>query len=208
MVLLANLAGDFRLALQYNYVKTTGSLGLSVVLKRSFRMRFLFRSLLIIGLSLGCLSSLASIAQAQIVAIGASNVAGRGVSSSEAWPAQLEGMLSARGLKAHIINAGISGDTNAGMLARLDSAVPDGTGIVLLNEYGGDWNARRKGQGDQRAELADIEARLGGRGIRIIPMWWNKALRKYLQPDGIHFTPEGHRLVAEKMLPPVVNALR
>jgi acyl-CoA thioesterase-1 len=170
-------------------------------------MRILSRSLLIVGLSFGCLFSFGASARAQIVAIGASNVAGRGVSSSEAWPAQLEGMLSARGLKAHVANAGISGDTNAGMLARLDSAVPEGTKIVLLDEYGGGWNARRKGQGDQKAELVAIEARLRKRGVRIIPMWWNKSLRNYLQPDGIHFTPAGHRLVAEKMLPPVVRAL-
>ena len=143
---------------------------------------------------------LADTAFAQIVAIGASNVAGRGVSSSDAWPAQLEGMLAAKGRSVHV--------TNAGMLARLDSAVPEGTKIVLLDEYGGGWNARRKGQGDQTAELAAIKARLRGRGIRIIPMWWNGALRNYLQPDGIHFTPEGHRLVATKMLPSVSGAIR
>jgi acyl-CoA thioesterase-1 len=170
-------------------------------------MRFLSRSLVIVGLSFGVLFSFGAAAHAQIVAIGASNVAGRGVSRSEAWPAQLEGMLAARGLKAHVANAGISSDTNAGMLARLDSDVPEGTKIVLLDEYGGGWNARRKGQGDQTAELADIEARLRSRGIRIIPMWWNKMLRNYLQPDGIHFTPAGHKLVAEKMLPSVVSAL-
>ena len=150
----------------------------------------------------------ADIAQAQIVAIGASNVAGRGISSSDAWPAQLEGMLAAKGRKVHVTNAGINGDTNAGMLARLDSAVPQGTKIVLLDRYGGGWNARRRGMGDQNAELAGIEARLRSRGIRIIPMWWNAALRQYLQPDGIHFTPEGHRLEASKMLPLVMNALR
>src|ERR1700744_651513 len=135
-------------------------------------MRVLLRSLRIVGLSLVALAVLGTAARAQIVAIGASNVAGRGVSSSEAWPAQLEGMLAARGLNARVINAGISGDTNAGMLARLDSAIPEGTKIVLLDEYGGGWNARRKGQGDQRAELTDIEARLRSRHIRIIPMWW------------------------------------
>ena len=150
----------------------------------------------------------ADIAQAQIVAIGASNVAGRGVSSSDAWPAQLEGMLAAKGRKVHVTNAGINGDTNAGMLARLDSAVPQGTKIVLLDRYGGGWNARRRGMGDQNAELAGIEARLRSRGIRIIPMWWNAALRQYLQPDGIHFTAEGHRLVATRMLPSVVGSVR
>jgi len=149
----------------------------------------------------------ADIAQAQIVAIGASNVAGRGVSSSDAWPAQLEGMLIAKGRNVHVTNAGISGDTNAGMLARLDSAVPQGTKVVLLDRLGGGWNGRRLGQGSQNAELAAIEARLRSRGIRVIPMWWNAALRQYLQPDGIHFTAAGHRLVATSMLPSVLGAI-
>jgi acyl-CoA thioesterase-1 len=110
-------------------------------------------------------------AQAQIVAIGASNVAGRGVSSSDAWPAQLERMLAAKGRRVHVTNAGINGDTNAGMLARLDSAVPQGTRLVLLDKYGGGWNGRRLGQGSQSAELAAIFAaaasglyRCGGAG--------------------------------------------
>jgi len=153
------------------------------------------------------LPGFADAARAQIVAIGASNVAGRGVASSEAWPAQLEGMLAARGRHVHVTNAGISGDTNAGMLARIDSAVPEGTRLVLLDKFGGGWNARRKGQGDQKAELAAIEARLRSRGIKIIPMWWSTALRQYVQPDGIHFTPEGHRLVATKMLASVVSII-
>jgi acyl-CoA thioesterase-1 len=164
--------------------------------------------LLVVGLLAASLPGLADTARAQIVAIGASNVAGRGVASSDAWPAQLEGMLAAKGRNVHVTNAGISGDTNAGMLARLDSAVPDGTKIVLLDEYGGGWNARRKGQGDQTAELAAIKVRLRGRGTRIIPMWWNSALRGYLQPDGIHFTPDGHRLVATRMLPSVAAAIQ
>jgi len=171
-------------------------------------MIFPKRLVLVLVLLAASLPGLTDTASAQIVAIGASNVAGRGVSSSDAWPAQLESMLAAKGRNVHVTNAGISGDTNAGMLARLDSAVPEGTKIVLLDEYGGGWNARRKGQGDQTAELAAIKARLRGRGIRIIPMWWNGALRNYLQPDGIHFTPEGHRLVATRMLPSVSGAIR
>lgn len=167
-------------------------------------MIYLARSLLIAGL----LAAMTFCAQAQIVAIGASNVAGRGVSPSDAWPAQLEGMLATKGRSVHVTNAGINGDTNSGMLARLDSAVPAGTKIVLLDKYGGGWNGRRLGRGTQSAELATIETRLRGRGIRVIPMWWNGALRKYLQTDGIHFTVEGHRLVASNMLPAVMAAAR
>jgi acyl-CoA thioesterase-1 len=117
-------------------------------------------------------------------------------------------MLAAKGRRVQITNAGISGDTNAGMLARLDSAIPAGTKIVLLDRFGGGWNARRRGQGDQNAELAAIEARLRSRGIRVIPMWWSASLRNYLQADHIHFTVEGHRLVAAHMLPSVMGAMR
>ena len=170
-------------------------------------MGFIARLFLVAGFLFATMLCSGATAQAQIVAIGASNVAGKGVSSSDAWPAQLEGMLAAKGRNVHVTNAGISGDTNAGMLARLDSAVPEGTKIVLLDQYGGGWNARRLGKGDQSAELAAIQARLRSRGIRVIPMWWNPVLRSYLQPDGIHFTAEGHRLVASKMLPSVMGAV-
>jgi acyl-CoA thioesterase-1 len=94
------------------------------------------------------------------------------------------------------------------MLGRLDSAVPQGTRVVLLDRLGGGWNGRRLGQGSQPAELAAIEARLRQRGIRVIPMWWGAELRQYLQPDHIHFTPEGHRIVAAHMLPSVLGAVR
>jgi hypothetical protein len=92
-------------------------------------------------------------ALAQIVALGASNVAGRGVRSSEAFPAQLERMLAAKGYNVHVANAGVNGDTNSGMLARLDQAVPDGTRIVLLGTRGGSFNASRLGQGTRRESL-------------------------------------------------------
>jgi acyl-CoA thioesterase-1 len=161
------------------------------------------RLLLFLGALSTSLLAVAETAGAQIVAIGASDVAGRGVGNSEAWPAQLEAMLAARGRNVHVMNAGISGDTNAGMLARLDTAVPGGTKVVLLDKLGGGWNARRKGQGDQRAELVAIETRLHNRGIIVIPMWWNTALRRYMQPDGTHFTPEGTVLSQPKCCQPL-----
>jgi acyl-CoA thioesterase-1 len=106
------------------------------------------RVFLFAGLLFALVLCLAAAARAQIVGLGASNVAGRGVSSSEAFPAQLERMLAARGYNVQIANAGVSGDTNVGMLGRLDQVVPDGTRIVLLGAIGGTFNARRLGQGD------------------------------------------------------------
>jgi acyl-CoA thioesterase-1 len=162
-----------------------------------------------IFLILGLLSAMAcccgSIAQAQIVALGASNVAGRGLGSSEAFPAQLERMLAAKGFHVQVTNAGVSGDTNPGMLARVDQAVPDGTRIVLLDAIGGTFNARRLGLGDQKSEYAAIVAKLRGRGIKIIPVTGHGIGRQYLQADGIHLSAEGHMLLAA--LPSVIRAL-
>ena len=68
---------------------------------------------------------------AQIVAFGASNVAGAGVEASQAWPAQLEALLQAKGYHVHVLNAGITGDTTGNMLKRVDSSIPNGTKIDL-----------------------------------------------------------------------------
>ena len=71
-----------------------------------------------------CVSAISAsrAASVNIVALGASNTAGKGVGSGEAFPAQLEAMLRAKGYDAHVTNAGVSGDTTAGMLARLNSS--------------------------------------------------------------------------------------
>jgi acyl-CoA thioesterase I len=139
-------------------------------------------------------------ARAQIVALGASNTAGRGVGASEAFPAQLEAMLREKGRNMRVANAGISGDTTAGMLARLSGAIPAGTKIVIL-QFGG--NDARKGRTDRAANVAQIEGQLKARGIRFIEAdgFVRAALQAGLrQPDGQHLTVEGHRQVAATLL--------
>jgi acyl-CoA thioesterase-1 len=139
---------------------------------------------------------------ATVVALGASNTAGKGVSQSEAYPAQLEGMLRARGLDVNVINAGISGDTTGGMLARLDSAVPKGTRVVILQPGGNDM---RKGQANMTGE---IQSRLRTMGVKVV-MCPNGMLRgKPRQVDGMHLTPEGYRMLAQQLAGPVAGALR
>jgi len=139
---------------------------------------------------------------ATVVALGASNTAGKGVSQSEAYPAQLEGMLRARGLDVNVVNAGISGDTTGGMLARLDSAVPKGTRVVILQPGGNDM---RKGQSNMTGE---IQSRLRAMGVKVV-MCPNAMLRgKPRQVDGQHLTPEGYRMLAQQLAGPVASALR
>ena len=71
---------------------------------------------------------------ATVVALGASNTYGKGVARNEAFPAQLEAILRAKGLNVNVINAGINGDTTEGMLQRLDSVVPNGTKAIRHNK--------------------------------------------------------------------------
>jgi acyl-CoA thioesterase-1 len=67
-----------------------------------------------------------------IVAFGDSLTAGYGLAANEAFPAQLQRALEAKGMAATVVNAGVSGDTTAGGLSRLDWSVPDGTDAVIL----------------------------------------------------------------------------
>jgi acyl-CoA thioesterase-1 len=67
-----------------------------------------------------------------IVAFGDSLTAGYGLAAGEAFPAQLQRALEAKGVAATVVNAGVSGDTTTGGLSRLDWSVPDGTDAVIL----------------------------------------------------------------------------
>ena len=112
------------------------------------------------------------------------------------------------------MNAGLNGDTTAGMLARLDSAVPNGTRVVILQAGGNDFVRRRGALGggsEARAEnVEQIVSRLRSRGVQVI-MLENQTLgavpAQYHQPDGQHLTPEGYRLLASWLLPQVAPAL-
>src|SRR6185295_20195394 len=82
--------------------------------------------------------AVATSADAQIVVLGASSTAGYGVGAAAAYPAQLQEILRTKGRPMSVTAAGVSGDTTAGMLARLSSAVPPGTRIVILQIAGND----------------------------------------------------------------------
>lgn len=74
-------------------------------------------------------------AQAQpvtIVAFGDSLTAGYGLPGPDAFPAKLAAALKAKGENVEIANAGVSGDTATGGLARVEWSVPDGTDAVIL----------------------------------------------------------------------------
>jgi acyl-CoA thioesterase-1 len=164
-----------------------------------------------------CLLSLllpaaAQAASVHIVALGASNTFGHGrgrtnggVEPSQAYPAQLEAMLRARGVDAHVVNAGIPGDTTSGMLGRLGSAVPDGTQIVILQPGGND---SRRGQGASSAgNVAAIQQQLAARHIKVI-ITGMPAPASTRDPDGQHFNSQGHAAVAASLVPRVMSVMR
>ncbi len=68
----------------------------------------------------------------RIIALGDSLTAGYGVAPAEAFPAQLQAALTARGHDVEIVNAGVSGDTVGGGLERLDWAVGDDADAVIV----------------------------------------------------------------------------
>lgn len=143
---------------------------------------------------------------ATVLALGASNTYGKGVSRGEDYPAQLQAMLAAKGNSARVVNAGINGDTVVGMAARLDGALTSDTRVVIFQPGGND---ARKGvsAADTAAATAQIEAKLRARNIRMVTMP-NSMLRPHPhQADGQHLTPEGYRGLAAAILPQVVSAL-
>ncbi len=172
-------------------------------------MRSIISVLLFCGIA--CLAASGPARAQTIVALGASNTEGRGrghtnmgVPREQAYPAQLERLLRARGVNARVINAGIAGDTTGGMLARLDSAVPNGTRLLILQPGGND--ARRGAGGNEQANIAEIRRRMQARGIPVIVLHpFGAGIGQYRLADGQHFSAEGHAAVAERLLPRVLQ---
>ena len=74
----------------------------------------------------------------RLLILGDSLTAGYGLTSSEAFPVQLEKALQQSGYDITVINAGVSGDTSAGGLARLEWALADDPQIVIVELGGND----------------------------------------------------------------------
>lgn len=166
------------------------------------RSRWVFASR-IASVLLIALLAIRSADAATIVALGASNTFGKGVARSQAYPAQLQ--VRARGYNVRVINAGVNGDTTGGMPSRLDRTVPAGTNVVMLQPGGND---RRTGSGDERANnILAIQNRPAGRGAKVIIVENNILSGLPHQPDGVHLTPEGYRMLAETLAAQVAPAI-
>jgi acyl-CoA thioesterase I len=103
----------------------------------------------------------------KIVALGDSLTAGLGLPEKDGFVPRLQAALVAKGVSAIVVNAGVSGDTASGGLARLDWSVPDGTDAVILELGANDMLRGIKPQVTREA-LDAILRRLTERHIAVL----------------------------------------
>jgi acyl-CoA thioesterase-1 len=171
-----------------------------------------------------------------IVVLGDSLAAGLGLAETEAFPAVVESLLRRSGREVEVVNAGVSGDTTAGGLSRIDWVLKQQPGVLVVELGGNDAlrgqplantesNLRqiiRRGR-DAGAEVlllgmdvpsnygpdyaggfADMYLRIAEQeGVTLVPGFVREvgADPSLMQPDGLHPTAEGQRLLAETLLP-------
>jgi acyl-CoA thioesterase-1 len=184
----------------------------------------------------------------RVVCLGTSLTAGFGLDPEQVWPAILQMKVDAAGLRYRVVNAGVSGETSAGALRRIDWLLREPVAVLIVETGANDGlrgqppeatRANIRGIFDRalrqapppRLVLAGMEAppNLGAdytRRFRAVFPELAKEYRAALLPfllegvagvprlnqaDGIHPTPEGHRLVAENVwraVKPVLEAGR
>jgi acyl-CoA thioesterase-1 len=170
------------------------------------------------------------------VFLGDSLTAGYGLGAAQAFPALAGDVLKREGLPVHVVNAGVSGDTTAGGLRRLDWLLRQSPDVLVVGLGGNDGlrglepraseenlrvivrKAREAGASvlllgmlippnygpEYTRQFREIYPRLAGEfGVPLVPfvlegVGGDPDLN---QPDGIHPTAEGHRVVAENVLP-------
>jgi acyl-CoA thioesterase-1 len=178
-----------------------------------------------------------------IVAFGDSLTAGQGVGPEQSYPALLASKLRTEGYSYRVVNAGVSGDTTAGGLRRVDWALKSKPDIVLL-ELGVNDAFRGQELDRVRANLDALVTRFEAAGARVLllgmrlppnygadyagrfekiyaevaerrkvalmPFFLDGvgAVARLNQPDGIHPTAEGYRIVVERLWPFLEPMLR
>lgn len=137
----------------------------------SFKRKISFKRLNAAGLVLfvtlcGAISSVRA-ETFTIVGFGDSLMAGFGLGPGDGFTDKLQLALRAKGHDVTVANAGVSGDTSSGGLARLDWSVPDGTRLVIL-ELGANDMLRGVSPSITEKNLDDMLAKLKARKIAVL----------------------------------------
>jgi acyl-CoA thioesterase-1 len=103
----------------------------------------------------------------KIVAFGDSLTSGHLLPKRDAYPAQLEAALRADGWSATVVNRGVSGETTAGGVRRLDAALADQPQILIVG-FGANDGLRGVPVAQVRSNLEKIIATAQARGIAVL----------------------------------------
>ena len=125
-----------------------------------------FRALLVASLLL-VVASTGFAADHVVVVLGDSLTAGLGVAPEEAYPALLEARLRREGFDYRVVNAGVSGDTSAGGLRRVDWALKTHPQIVVV-ALGANDGLRGQPVAALRDNLTRIIERARAAGARVL----------------------------------------
>ena len=124
----------------------------------------------VIALTLGLVAALVPRAQGAervVVAFGDSLTAGLGVAAEEAWPALIEARLRREGYQYRVVNAGVSGDTTAGGLRRVDWVLRNRPQVAVVALGANDGLRGLDTDAMERNLLAIVE-RLRASGARVL----------------------------------------
>ena len=124
----------------------------------------------VIALALGLVTGLAQPARGTervVVALGDSLTAGLGVAVDEAWPALIEARLRREGYPYRVVNAGVSGDTTAGALRRVDWVLRNRPQVAVV-ALGANDGLRGLGTDAMERNLLAIVERLRASGARVL----------------------------------------
>jgi acyl-CoA thioesterase I len=103
----------------------------------------------------------------KILALGDSLTAGIGLLESDSYPAALQRMIDADGYEFEVINGGLSGDTTAGGLRRLDWLMSDDVAVVIV-ALGANDGLRGLPPDQMKRNLAQIVERVQERGAAVV----------------------------------------
>jgi acyl-CoA thioesterase-1 len=107
------------------------------------------------------------VARPRIVFLGDSLTAGYGLAKNESVPSLIQGRLDAAGRAYDVVNAGVSGDTSAGGLSRLDWSL-DGDVRILVVELGANDGLRGLPVAAMKSNLDQIVRRAKARNITVL----------------------------------------
>jgi acyl-CoA thioesterase-1 len=136
-------------------------------LRRAAPLRFFAACAFCASLLLILLRPVAAAEPVKILAFGDSLTAGYGLTEPESLTAQLGEALTKMGRAAVVINGGVSGDTSAGGVSRLDWALADKPQVMIL-ALGGNDMLRALDPVSTKANLEAIIAKAQQAGVEII----------------------------------------